>query len=286
MSTILVTGATGNVGRHLVQDLVSRGAAVRAFVRDPGKARELFGSAVELCRGDHGDPASVAAALAGVDRAFLLTPSHPDMVQWESAFLEAAAAAKVRRIVKMSTTAADPRSDARFAAWQGRCEELLRACGIPAVILRSGYHMTNVLASAESIRTIGKIFAPAGDAEIAMIDRRDLAAVAALTLTEDEHDGRTYQLTGPEAITYHHVAAQLSEVLGKPVEYVDVPDEAALDATLRAGLPDWLAHGVVEVHRQIKRGVAAKTSDVARVLLGREPHTFQEFAHDVRAAFR
>ncbi len=286
MNTILVTGATGNVGRHLVQDLVSRGAAVRAFVRDAGKARELFGSGIELSRGDYDDPASIAAALAGVDRVFLLTPSHPHMDRWEGALVQAAAAAKVRRIVKMSTVAADVRSDGRFAAWQGRCEELLRASGIPAVILRSGYHMTNVLAFAESIRTTGKIFAPAGDAEIAMIDRRDLASVAALALTEDEHDGRTYQLTGPEAITYHHVAAQLSDVLGRRVEYVDVPEEAALDATLRAGLPDWLAHGVVEVHRQIKRGVAAKTSDVARVLLGREPHTFREFAHDVQSAFR
>lgn len=286
MNTILVTGATGNVGRHLVPDLVSRGAAVRAFVRDPGKARELFGPGVELSRGDCGDPASITAALAGVDRVFLLTPSHPDMVRWEGALVQAAAAAKVRRIVKMSTIAADVRSDGRFAAWQGRCEELLQASGIPAVILRSGYHMTNVLAFAESIRTTGKIFAPVGDTEIAMIDRRDLAAVAALALTEDEHDGRTYWLTGPEAITYHHVAAQLSDMLGRQVEYVDVPEEAALDATLRAGLPDWLAHGVAEVHRQIKRGVAAKTSDVVRVLLGREPHTFREFAHDVQAAFR
>lgn len=286
MNTILVTGATGNVGRHLVQDLVSRGAAVRAFVRDPGKARELFGPGVELSRGDYGDPASIAAALADVDRVFLLTPSHPHMVRWEGDLVQAAAAAKVQRIVKMSTIAADVRSDGRFAAWQGQCEEPLRASGIPAVILRSGYHMTNVLAFAESIRTTGKIFAPAGDAEIAMIDRRDLAAVAALTLTEDEHDGRTYHLTGPEAITYHHVAAQLSDVLGKQVEYVDVPEEAALDATLRAGLPDWLAHGVVEVHRQIRRGIAAKTSDVARVLLGRDPHAFRDFAHDVQAAFR
>lgn len=286
MNTILVTGATGNVGRHLVRELVSRGAAVRAFVRDPGKARPLLGPGIELSLGDYRDQASIAAALAGVDRVFLVTPNHPCMVRWEGAVIEAAAAANVRRIVKMSTVGADVGADARFAAWQGRCEELLRASGVPAVILRSGYHMTNVLAFADAIRTTGKIFAPVGDAEIAMIDRRDLAGIAARTLIEDEHDGRTYYLTGPEAITYRDVAAQLTDVLGKRVKYVDVPDEAALDATLQAGLPDWLAHGIAEVHRQVKRGVAAKTSDVARVLLMREPHTFRDFARDVLAAFR
>jgi len=286
MNPILVTGATGNTGRHLIRELTTRGVPVRAFVRDPGRARELLGTDVELAVGDYDDPASITTALDGVGRMFLLTPSHPDMVQWEGALVDAAATAGVRRIVKMSTVAADPDSEGRFAAWQGQCEDLLRASGIPAVILRSGYHMTNVLAFAESIRATGQIFAPLDDAEIAMIDRRDLAVVAAVTLTESEHDGRTYPLTGPEAITYHQVATQLSTVLGTPVAYVDVPEDAALAAMLRAGAPDWLAHGVAEVHRQVSRGLLAKTTDVARVLLGREPHGFAEFARDVAAAFR
>jgi Bacterial transcriptional activator domain len=104
-------------------------------------------------------------------------------------------------------------------------------------------------------------------------DARGDAAPAALTLTEDGHDGRTYTLTGPEALRYHDLAAQLSHVLGRTVEFVDVPD-AAVGAALQAQAPEWLAHGLVEVHRQLKRGIAAQTTDVVRVLLGREPYSF------------
>jgi uncharacterized protein YbjT (DUF2867 family) len=284
MSSVLVTGATGNVGSHLVGELHRRGVPVRAFVRDPGRARALLGGDVELAVGDYGEPSTIAAALDGVDRVFLACANSPRQVEYEANVIDAAATAGARRIVKMSTVGADPDAEGRFAAWHGQAEEALKDSGVPAVILRSSYHMTNVLVFAESIRGAGKIFAPVDDAKIAMIDRRDLAAVAALTLTEDGHDGRTYLLTGPEAITYRDVAAQLSEVIGKPVEFVDMPDEAALEATLQAGAPDWLAHGVAEAHRQLRRGVAAQTTDVVRVLTGREPYSFADFAWDVAAA--
>jgi uncharacterized protein YbjT (DUF2867 family) len=244
----------------------------------------LLGDNVDLAVGDFADPSSIAAAVNGVDRVFLLTPSHPQMVTYERAILDSALAAGVQRVVKMSTVGADPRSDGRFASWQGECEELLRVSAIPSVILRSSYHMTNLF-FAEPIRSAGKIFAPVDEAKIAMVDRRDLAAVAALALTEDGHDGRTYLISGPEAITYHDVASQLSQVLGKTVEFVDVPDEAATAAALRAGAPEWMALGIGEVHRQLKRGIAAQTSDVVRVLLEREPYSFADFARDTAAVF-
>jgi uncharacterized protein YbjT (DUF2867 family) len=280
MNTILVTGATGNVGSHLVRDLLDLDVHVRAFVRDAAKARVLLGD-VDLAVGDFGDTRSLESALDGVDRVFLLTPSHPRQVDYEGNVIEAAAAAGVRRIVKMSTVTADPESPGRFAAWQGNAEQRLLASGLPAVILRSSYHMTNVLFFRETIAQLGRIFAPLGDAKIAMIDRRDLAAVAARVLTEDGHDGRTYVLTGPEAITYHDVATELSALLVKRVEYVDVPEEAALDGALQAGAPEWLAHGVAEVHRQAGRGAAAGVTEVVRVLTGREPYGFAEFARSV-----
>ncbi|HEX6326277.1 MAG TPA: SDR family oxidoreductase [Jiangellaceae bacterium] len=285
MTTILVTGATGNIGVHLVRQLAAGSERVRAFVRDADKARALLGDQVDLAVGDFADPSSIAAAVDGVDRVFLLTPSHPEMVTYERAILDSALAAGVQRVVKMSTVGADPRSDGRFTSWQGECEELRRASAIPSVILRSSYHMTNLFFFAESIRSAGKIFAPVDEAKIAMVDRRDLAAVAALALTEDGHDGRTYLISGPEAITYHDVTSQLSQVLGKTVEFVDVPDEAATAAALRAGAPEWMALGIGEVHRQLKRGIAAQTSDVVRVLLEREPYGLADFARDTAAVF-
>lgn len=285
MNMILVTGATGNVGPHLVGDLRRRGRPVRALVRDKTRARAVLGEDVELAVGDYGDPGSVARAMRGIDRVFLLTPSHPEMVTWEGTLIDAAAAAGVRCVVKMSTVGADPGSAGRFASWQGQCEERLRSSGIPAVVLRSSFHMTNVLMAAEGIRSAGKLFAPLGDAKIAMIDRRDLAAVAAVTLTEDGHDGRTYHVTGPEAITYHDVADALSGALGRTIEYVDIPEDAAVGAMLRSGAPEWVAHGAAEVFRQVRNGIVAETTDVVPVLLGREARDFADFAQTVRAAF-
>ena len=110
-------------------------------------------------------------------------------------------------------------------------------------------------------------------------------AVAALALTEDCHDGRTYALTGPETLTFNDVAAQLSQVLGKTVGFVDVPDEDAIEAAVQAGAPEWLAHGVVEMARELKRGIAAQTSDVVRVLLSREPYRFADFVRGTADAF-
>jgi len=286
MSAVLVTGATGNVGPHLVRELRDRGVRVRALVRDTVRARAMLGDDVDLAVGDLAEPASVAASLAGVDRVFLLTPSHPRMVAYERAVLDAARAADVRRVVKMSTVGADPRSEGRFARWQGECEDLLRSSGIPWVILRPSYHMTNVLPAAATVRSAGTIFAPLGDAKIAMVDRRDLAAVAAVTLTEDGHEGRTYVLTGPEAVTYHSVAEQLAQALGRDVRYVDVPEEAAVDAMVQAGAEDWLVNGVTEVYRQVRRGIAEETTDWVRRLTGRPPYAFLEFARDTAAAFR
>jgi uncharacterized protein YbjT (DUF2867 family) len=280
MNTVLVTGATGNVGPHLVKELTARDIPVRAFVRDPNKARTLLGN-VDLAVGDFGDTPSLDSALDGVDRIFLLTPSHPSQVDYESNVIDAAAAARVRLIVKISTVTADPDSPDRFAAWQGKAEQKLLASGLPAVLLRSSYHMTNVLFARETIAQLGKIFAPVDDAKIAMIDRRDVAAVAARILTEDGHDGRTYILTGPEAITYHDVATVLSAVLGKSVEFVDVPEEAAVGGALQAGAPEWLAHGVAEVNRELRRGAAAAITEVVRVLTDREPLSFAQFARSV-----
>jgi uncharacterized protein YbjT (DUF2867 family) len=286
MTTILVTGATGNIGSHLVRDLCERDVRVRAFVRDEPRGRAVLGDDVDLAVGDYGDSASVAAALHGVDRLFLLTPSHPDMVQWERTVLDTASASGVGLVVKISTVGADPDTDARFLRWQGQCEEVLRASGIPAVVLRSSTHMTNVLFAADTIKSDGRIFTPLDEAKIAMVDRRDLAGVAALALTEAGHEGRGYLVTGPQAITYREVAAQLSEVVGRSVEYADVPDEGALAAMLQAGAPEWMAEGIGEVNQLLRCGMAAETSDVVRVLLGREPYSFADFARDIAPALR
>ena len=272
--TVLVTGATGNVGSHVVRELQARGAPVRAFVRDPGKL-----SGVELAVGDFSDPASIRRALTGVDRVFLSSADGPGKVAHETAVIDAAAAAGVELIVKASTMHARVGSPLKPFDWNARSERHLKASGVPAVVLASCFYMTNLLAAAEPVRRQGVLPAPAGDGAVAMIDPRDVAAVAAVALTGDGHAGRTYPLTGPEALTY----ARIAEILG--AQYVDVPPQAARRELESAGLPDWLVDHLHGVFTLIRSGGLAETTDVVRALSGREPRDLAAFARDHAALF-
>ena len=207
---IAVTGATGRTGSEVVRALLEQGRAVRAFVRNPDKARQLFGDAVELAEGDFADPASVRAAFDGVEQVFLSGADDPRRVEWETAAIDVAAACGVGRIVKLSSIEAEPGSPVAFWDWHGRIEQHLAASGIPAVVLRSSFFMSNLLAAAEQVASEGRLYAPAGGARIAMVDPCDVGAAAAAVLTTAGHDDATYVLTGPEAITHAEVAADIS----------------------------------------------------------------------------
>jgi uncharacterized protein YbjT (DUF2867 family) len=296
MTPILVIGATGTVGSHVVRELLGRGLSVRAFVRDRARAAAVLDAAVldaaviddrvELAYGDLVDPASIRTALDGVERAFLCTPNHPRQAERETYVIDAAAGAGIGRLVKIGADGTQVGSPVAFWDAHGRIETHLRESGLPAVVLHPSSYTSNLLAAADTIKHTGRLFAPAGDAEVTLVDPRDVAAVAAVVLTEDGHEGRTYTLTGPDAVTYHQAAQQLSAVIGRPVEYVDVPDPAAREGMIRAGLPDWMADQLVILWGQLRRGAAATPTDVVRVLTGREPRTVAEFVRDHAGAFQ
>jgi uncharacterized protein YbjT (DUF2867 family) len=278
--TVLVTGATGNVGAAVVAELLRRGAAVRAFVRRPS---DRFGDDVELAVGDFDDRASIRAALAGVDRVFLSSADGPRKAEQEAAVVDTAAG--VELVVKASTVGA--RAGSPLPAWDrnGRSEDHLRRSGTPAVVLRSGFYMTNLLAAAEPVRAQGVLPAPAGDGRVAMIDPADVGAVAAAVLTGDGHAGRTYELTGPEAITYRDVAAALSGALDTDVQHVDVPPAAFRENLTAAGMPPWLIEQVDGAFARIRAGELAATTDAVHVLTGRPPRGIAEFVRDHAEAF-
>lgn len=186
----------------------------------------------------------------------------------------------MEQLVFLSTVGAQAGSPTVFFDQHGRIEEHLGGSGTPGVVLRASHLMSNILGSAATIAQTDRFFLPAGDAPIAMVDPRDVAATAAVVLALD-HAGRTYQLTGPEAIGYSEVARRLSSVLRRPVEYVDVPDEAALAGLTQAGLSPWLAEHVVAVFGALRAGANASTTGTVRELTGREPRRFEEFARSV-----
>jgi uncharacterized protein YbjT (DUF2867 family) len=256
---ILVTGATGTAGSEVVRALVEGGRRVRVFTRDRDHAQRLFGDAVETAVGDFADARSFEAAIEGVEELVLSCADDPRRVAWETRAIDVAAAAGVRRVVKLSSIGAEPGSPVPFWDWHGRVERHLLESPLSAVILRSNFYMSNVVA------TEGRIHAPAGAARIAMIDPRDVGAAAAAVAGDPGHDGRKYLLTGPEAITYAQAAAELS------AEFVDVPDDVA-----RQTLPAEL----VTLFALLRAGAARQVTAAVETLTGRPPRDFAAFARE------
>jgi uncharacterized protein YbjT (DUF2867 family) len=275
---ILVTGATGTTGSEVVRALTARAGRVRAFVRDAEKARRKLGPDVELAIGDFADLGSVRAALEGTDTLFLSCADDPRRVSWETAAIDTATAAGVRRVVKLSTAAAAPGSPVAFWDWHGQVEQHLRSSGADWTILRPSYYMSNLLAGAPQVAAEGRLYAPAGTARIAMIDPRDVGASAAAVLSSAGHEGQTYLLTGPAAITYAQVAAELSEVMGSRVEFIDIPDDAAQQAMIRDGLPGFVAEQIIKTLAQLRQGVGAQVTPTVETLTGSAPRDFASFA--------
>ncbi len=286
MNEVLVTGATGNVGSGVVRELRGRGVPVRAFVRDAAKATAMFGDGVEIVTGDFAHAASVRRAMDGVDAVFLACSNQPCQVEFETGVIDAAREAGVRRIVKLSALGAEIGSPVAFWDWHGRIEEHLRASGVPAVVLRPAFSMANLLGWADQIKQTASLFVPAARARIAMIDPGDVAAVAAAALTAKTHDGQTFTLTGPEPITFERVADELSAVAGRRVLFVAVPDEAARQALVGRGVPEFAAVQVVTIMGLLRQGAQDITTGTVRALTGRQPRSFARFARDNARLFQ
>ena len=283
---ILVTGATGKIGQEVVSRLAAKGERVRAFVRNPARGAALQGPNVELFQGDLDDPASIARALEGVDAVFLL--SNANHVQELSA-LDQIARSSVKRVVNLSAMGASLESPLTIGRNHAQVEERLRSMPLTWTILRPGMFAQNLLQSADTIRSSGRIFGAYGTAKIAPIDVRDIADVAVAALTEDSHAGKTYALTGPELLDYPAMAAALSTAAGKPITYTEVPLDAVRDglgkAVAAGHIPAWLADDLVKMQSLSHDRVGEKTDDVARIL-GRPARPFSDFARDSAAAFR
>jgi uncharacterized protein YbjT (DUF2867 family) len=286
MTTVLVTGATGNIGTHVMRELRGRGVRLRAFVRDADKATRLLGDDVDRAVGDFDDHESVRRAVSDVDVVFLTSGDGPRKVEHETGVIDAAAAAGVKRVVKLSTLGAEAGSPLPGLDWHGRVEGHLRRSGVPAVILRANFYMSNLLASAQAITAGEPLAAPAGRGTVSMIDPRDVAVAAAAALTTPGLEGQTMVLTGPEVISYQDVADVLSNVTGHEVRYVDVPPDAARQSFVEAGMPGWLVAHLAGAFGLISQGALAELSDDVRTLTGRPPRSFAEFARDYAHLFK
>ena len=277
---ILVIGATGNIGKDVVAGLRAKGEQVRAMVRDPEKAKAAGEPGVEYVAGDLGKPESVAAALQGIEKAFLLSPENPDMPELHAKFAAAAKDAGVSHIVRLSILPANPDAPLPLVKWHGEADRSVMESGVPYTILRASYFMQNTLGGAATVASNGTLYSAMGEGKVAHIDARDVADVAVAVLTSEGHEGQSYLLTGPEALTMTEVAGRLSTALGKTIEYVNLPPDEAKARLVAAGTLDWRADAWVKLAGMIGLGIASMVTPTVKDVLGREPRNIEQFASD------
>lgn len=270
--TILVTGATGQLGRLVIDSLLERGAepsSIVAGVRDLTKASDIAARGVRTAVVDYDRADTIAAALEGVDSVLLISGSEVGRrTAQHQAVIDAAKAAGVGKLVYTSAPKA-PTSDLVLAPEHKATEELIAASGIPAVILRNNWYTENYAGNIAQARETGVVAASVGDGRVASASRKDFADAAAVVLLEDGHLGQAYELGGDVAWTYDELAAAIAEVIGSPVEYRALTAEEHSAALESAGLDAGTVGFVTALDAGIRDGGLADTDGTLARLIGR-----------------
>ncbi len=287
--TILVTGATGTVGRQVVEQLVKRGADVRVLVRDPAKAD--FAAGVNAVKGDLLDVDSLRSAFSGVSTLFLLNAVVPDEFTQALIALNLAREAGVERIVYLSVIHSDVYVNVPHFAGKFGVERMIEQMGFNATILRPAYFMNNELTIKDVVTGYGIYPMPIGGKGLAMIDARDIGEIAAIELIRRENSAAPLpldriNLVGPDTLTGAKAAAIWSEVLGRAIAYPG-DDTATFEKNLRQFMPGWMAFDMrLMSERFLTDGMIPEQGDVERLtaLLGRPLRTYREFVSEITAA--
>ncbi len=277
---ILITGATGTNGQEITRRLLAAGQSVRVLVRSADKAQGL--GKVDVAIGDLSKPDTLGPALQGVTRVLLLTPVHVDAVQWIKNFLKVA---QNLHVVKFSGMGAGTPEGGDIMIGHGETDRLVRESGLPYTLLQPNSFYQNMLWSAGSIKGQNTFYLPLNDKGQSMVDVRDIADVAVKVLTGSGHEGKTYVVTGPQALTGQDIANTLSTVLGRTITYVNVPPAAVEDSLRKSGAPEWNAREVAKLMAWFGTGQAAQVTDTVQKLTGHAPRTFEQFVRDHAAAF-
>jgi uncharacterized protein YbjT (DUF2867 family) len=281
---VLVIGATGTVGSELLKELLQRGASVRSLTRTQPKP-DTFPGAVEIAIGDLTDPVSVAAALTGVDKLFLLIGNVPDEFTQALTAYGLAKKAGLKHVTYLSVFKADQFLEVPHFAAKSAVEEAIRAGGVPYTILRPGYFAQNERRLKAVLTGHGVYPIPAGNQGLAAVDVRDIAEAAAISLTEEGHNGKTYDLVSAELLTGPGAAATWSKLLGKKITYAGHGDFDGFEAQLRkTGTPSWIAYELrVMFQGYVERGLSSTEDQTARLaaLLGHQPRTYSSFAAEL-----
>ena len=279
---VLVTGATGNTGSLLVPALLRENVDVRIFVRDEAKARPLKDLGAEVVTGDLDEPTTILPAVKNVDKIYLLTWNGETQLQQAENVINAAKYEGGSHIVRHSMWGPD---NSRIIKQGYKIEEMIKSSGLPWTILKPTFYMQNTMMAAQTISSDGGIYWDMKDGKLGMIDVRDIADSAFAAITGEGHEGKSYILTGPEAISFNDIAKTFSRVLDKEVKYVSVPGEASFQSMTGMGVPEWIAKGYVELSEGFSENFANSTTKNVEILTEHPARSFEQFTNDFAQVF-
>ncbi len=283
---ILLTGITGTTGSKVLKVMAEKGVAMRAMVRDPAKVSDLSIPQLDIVQGDFENESSMEVAMCGVDIAFMLMANCPQQLDNELRFIDTAKKAGVSHVVKLSASTADANSTSLLKSFHGKAEAHLAESGMAYTSIRPNFFMQNMLHSAPSICAQDKFYLPMKQGRTGAIDVEDVAEFTAEVLTSEGHNGKTYDVTGSEIISFAGMAAKMSEVLGREIAYVDVPAEGFATQLRQFGTDDWYVDAVGELFTFIANDSDAYVSDSFKQVCGKVPRSFRAFVQEHAAAFQ
>ncbi len=277
---ILVAGATGTNGRELLKKLSAEKVYAKAMVRSKEKAVDVQSEFVELVEADLNDMASIKSAMEDIAKAYIVTAVSEKAVDYYETFFEAAKQTGVEHIVKFSGYGADSNANSEILRQHAESDNLLIQSGLTYTIIRPNSFYQNILLQSRQIKARGKFSLPMAQAKQSLIDVRDIAEATFKILTEEGHENKVYDFTGPEALSFSDVAMIFSDELGKPVKYIPGTREATEQGLKAFGLPEWDARALAEIQDDFSSGAYADVSEDIESILGRKPLGFDVFVRD------
>lgn len=277
---ICVTGAGGTVSSEVIKQFESAKVPYRAAYFSNEKAEAARARGIDAVIIDYNRPETLRAAFQGCDKLFLLGPNALNQTQLELNAVEAAKTVGVRHIVKQSVMGADQEAFG-LAKVHRPVEKAIESSGFAWTFLRPNSFMQNVVTyMGETIKAEAAFYSASGEANISHVDVRDIAAITVKALTESNHEGKAYTLTGPEALTYDELASELSKVLGRSISHINLSPSDLKNGMLAGGMLEEIADRMLDLERYYREDHASRITNDIKQVTGRDPRRFAQYARD------
>jgi uncharacterized protein YbjT (DUF2867 family) len=285
ISKPLVLGASGLTGTEVVRILSEAGLPVRVTFREQWELTKLREFGAETVAADFNDAESLKNAMTGIGRVLMIAPTAPQALEWNLSAINIAKEAGVRHFIRLSGVGANEGVGARIAKAHFEADEALKASGLSWTIIKPAPYYQNMFWSVITIVRNNVFSLPLEAAQVAQVDVHDVARVAAHTLIDDGHEGKTYTITGPQALTMFQVARKISKAIGKEVRYMPAPAGAAKQVFRDVGLPEWDSTAIGEMFTEYATGKYAAVSGDFTAVTGQKPIDFDRFCADNKRVF-